>query len=85
MHRGAESGGGIDIRRLDLEEVLTIRRQPRQDSILFTFLFIYFPFLSLPELCTPHQCPGPSHVLAPSARQSCWTHMVPQQRPLCLA
>lgn len=57
MHRGAESGGGIDIRRLDLEEVLTIRRQPRQDSILFTFLFIYFS-LSLPPRAV-HTSPVP--------------------------
>lgn len=49
MHRGAESSsGGIDIRRLHLEEVLTIRRQARQDGILFIFLFIYFSFLSPP-------------------------------------
>lgn len=38
MHRG----GGIDIRRLHLEEVLAIRRQPRQDGILFLSLFISF-------------------------------------------
>lgn len=48
MHRGAESGGAIDIRRLHLAEALTIRRQPRQDSILFIFLFLYFSFLAPP-------------------------------------